>query len=347
MKDQHTDNISPESMKPGKDALPIQVEPLDIRFSVCKVSDYSDVDIEQPFVFTAITDEEKSLVCPVESVPDNTLIREDGWRAFRVCGVLDFSLIGILARIAGILAERGISIFAVSTYNTDYILTKEENFDKALNALREERIAVLPERAYRTLKEEVYPFNQADPYGRGAAGWDEEPDRSYMTELYAAPDLPERLIDDDTFMNILYAPPEPDMDFVNDPPDVQKDEPDVPGSEPDMQKDEPDVSPEKAEDRKAVYCMHCGRKIPENSRFCIYCGRKQKIAIDPEDTILFCSNCLSQISPLSIFCPYCGTRTSRVREREQENIMNVLYGAPPLTKKKGLSSKIGDLLKRK
>ena len=73
----------------------------------------------------------------MEFVPDNTVIREDGWRAFRVCGTLDFSLIGILARIAGILADNGISIFAISTYNTDYILTKEEGFDKALSVLRE------------------------------------------------------------------------------------------------------------------------------------------------------------------------------------------------------------------
>ena len=118
-------------------AFRAQLEPLDIRFSVCKVSDYSGVDLERPFVFTASTDEEKSLVCPVECVPDNTVIREDGWRAFRVCGTLDFSLIGILARIAGILADNGSSIVAISTYNTDYILTKEESFDKALSVLRE------------------------------------------------------------------------------------------------------------------------------------------------------------------------------------------------------------------
>ena len=62
--------------------------------------------------------------------------REDGWRAFRICGVLDFSLIGILAGITQILADRKIGLFAISTYNTDYVLTKEENFESAVLALK-------------------------------------------------------------------------------------------------------------------------------------------------------------------------------------------------------------------
>ena len=60
----------------------------------------------------------------------------DGWKAFRIQGVLDFSLIGILAKIAIVLADNGISIFAVSTYNTDYVLIKKENYQKALDILQ-------------------------------------------------------------------------------------------------------------------------------------------------------------------------------------------------------------------
>ena len=111
------------------------MEPLEIPFSVCKVTDYTGIDMDQPFVFSGRTDQEKSLVCPTAIVPDNTLARDDGWRAFRICGELDFSLIGILAKISKILAENAIGIFAISTYNTDYILTKEKNFDKALQVL--------------------------------------------------------------------------------------------------------------------------------------------------------------------------------------------------------------------
>ena len=105
-------------------------------FSVCIVSDYSQIDITEPFVFTGSTDEEKSLVCPTTLVPRNTTEREDGWRAFRVEGILDFSLIGILSKISSILAENGIGIFVISTFNTDYILTKSENTDHAIEVLK-------------------------------------------------------------------------------------------------------------------------------------------------------------------------------------------------------------------
>lgn len=106
-------------------------------FSVCRVEDYSAVDLDVPFCFTGCSDEEKSLVCPTENVPENTLSRDDGWRGFRICGTLDFSLVGILAKLSAALAENGIGIFAVSTYNTDYIFTKSENFTRALDVLAE------------------------------------------------------------------------------------------------------------------------------------------------------------------------------------------------------------------
>lgn len=115
----------------------ISLEPLPAAFSVCKVEDYSGIDLDRPFVFTGRTDEENSLVCPTDIVPENTVEREDGWRAFRICGVLDFSLIGILAGITQILADRKIGLFAISTYNTDYVLMKEENFESAVLALKE------------------------------------------------------------------------------------------------------------------------------------------------------------------------------------------------------------------
>ena len=93
--------------------------------------------MDKEYVFMGRTDEEKSLVCITDDVPANVTERDDGWKAFRIQGILDFSLIGILSRIAGILAENEIGIFAVSTFNTDYILTKKENYDKALEALKQ------------------------------------------------------------------------------------------------------------------------------------------------------------------------------------------------------------------
>ena len=114
----------------------IHLRPLDVVFSVCKVNDYSGIDFTRPFCFIGSTDEEKSLVCPEEMVPENTVERDDGWRGFRIIGQLDFSLIGILARISKVLAANEIGIFAISTYNTDYVLTKEKDFRKALDTLK-------------------------------------------------------------------------------------------------------------------------------------------------------------------------------------------------------------------
>ena len=75
------------------------------------------------------------MVCLTDDVPANVIERDNGWSAFRIQGVLDFSLIGILSKISGILAENDIGLFAISTYNTDYILVKEENRNGAVKAL--------------------------------------------------------------------------------------------------------------------------------------------------------------------------------------------------------------------
>ena len=114
------------------------INPLPYQFTVCKLESAGDLPRDKEFCFTAKTDEEISLLCKSSDIPDNTLIRDDGWKGFRIEGVLDFSLIGILSKISAILAENKIGIFAVSTYNTDFIFVKEENFDKALSALEKE-----------------------------------------------------------------------------------------------------------------------------------------------------------------------------------------------------------------
>ena len=113
----------------------MELKVIDKEFSVCKVSDFSEIDTGQPYIFTGSTDEERSFVCPTELVPGNTIERNDGWRAFRIEGVLDFSLIGILSKISTCLAENGIGIFAISTFNTDYVLTKDNDFSKAIEVL--------------------------------------------------------------------------------------------------------------------------------------------------------------------------------------------------------------------
>lgn len=115
--------------------LDLEIEQINFNFTVCKIKDVLQVNLNNDFVFLSRTDEEISLVCLTEDAPDNTLEREDGWRAFRIKGVLDFSLIGILARISSALAAQNIGIFAVSTFNTDYIFVKAINYKRAIAAL--------------------------------------------------------------------------------------------------------------------------------------------------------------------------------------------------------------------
>ena len=103
--------------------------------TVCKVDGLEGFSMSGLY-FIGSTDAELSLVCETDRTPADTLAREDGWRAFRVVGTLDFSLTGILSRIATVLADEKIGIFAVSTYDTDYILVKRENLDRAAEALK-------------------------------------------------------------------------------------------------------------------------------------------------------------------------------------------------------------------
>lgn len=113
----------------------MEIKKIDYNFSICKVEDYSGFNLGSEYFFLGRTDDENSLVCITENVPDNVTECDDGWRAFRIQGVLDFSLIGILSQISALLAENEIGIFVVSTYNTDYILTKKENYQRALAVL--------------------------------------------------------------------------------------------------------------------------------------------------------------------------------------------------------------------
>ena len=95
----------------------MKLKKLEHKLTVCKVADINDVDTGKDFYFIGKTDEEISLVCKTDDTPQKTTERDDGWRGFRIQGVLDFSLI------------------AISTFNTDYILVKAENFEKALKVL--------------------------------------------------------------------------------------------------------------------------------------------------------------------------------------------------------------------
>jgi hypothetical protein len=87
-----------------------------------------------PFVSITRTEAELSVVCPEGAVPADACA-ERGWRCLRVAGPLGFGMTGILASLAGPLASSGVSIFVVSTYDTDYLLLQDRDLDRATDAL--------------------------------------------------------------------------------------------------------------------------------------------------------------------------------------------------------------------
>lgn len=115
----------------------MEIKKINENFSICKINDISKVDFNDEYCFIGKTDEEISLVCSTKKVPSEIVERDDNWKAFRIQGILDFSLIGILSKISTLLAEKKIGIFAISTFNTDYILVKEENYENSLKVLSE------------------------------------------------------------------------------------------------------------------------------------------------------------------------------------------------------------------
>ena len=116
---------------------------LDSTFSVIKFPPFETIPLWalNCHVFSITrTDEELSVVCSSECLPINEQIKEveNDWKCIKVEGVLDFSLTGILSSLANSLAENKISIFAISTFNTDYLLVKGHSIEKAKVVLENE-----------------------------------------------------------------------------------------------------------------------------------------------------------------------------------------------------------------
>lgn len=110
------------------------------RYGICRLDNDDFIPEwakEGDFLSITKTPEELSIVCSQSSIPGNIKSERD-WRILKVEGPLDFSLVGILAPISTILAQSGISIFAISTFDTDYILMKDSNVDKAIESLSKE-----------------------------------------------------------------------------------------------------------------------------------------------------------------------------------------------------------------
>ena len=114
-------------------------------FAICQLKESAPVpDWARAGDFFSITrtNDELSIVCLQTNVPEGTT-GDKGWRCLKVQGPFDFSAVGIVASLAEPLARAGISIFVVSTYNTDYLLVKEGNLEKAVAVLSEQGHTVL------------------------------------------------------------------------------------------------------------------------------------------------------------------------------------------------------------
>jgi hypothetical protein len=106
-------------------------------FAICQLAAAAAVPewaTTGPFVSITRTDDELSIVCTERSVPEGTKC-ERGWRCLRVAGKMEFSVTGVLASLVSPLAEAGISVFAIATFDTDYLLVKELDLPNALAAL--------------------------------------------------------------------------------------------------------------------------------------------------------------------------------------------------------------------
>ncbi len=125
----------------------LDLQLLKSRFSVCRLAPDAAIPVwatgTGELVSVTRTPDELSVVCPETAVPKDTRC-EHGWRGFKVAGPLAFSLTGVLVSVAKPLADAGVGIFAVSTYDTDYILVKEENLENAICILSAAGHAVLP-----------------------------------------------------------------------------------------------------------------------------------------------------------------------------------------------------------
>lgn len=108
------------------------------RFAVCRLAPDDPVPtwaMKANFFSITRTQDELSVVCPEDVLPVEVR-SEKGWRCLRVAGTIDFTAIGVLASLVSPLAENGISVFAISTFDTDYLVVKEKDWPATLTSLK-------------------------------------------------------------------------------------------------------------------------------------------------------------------------------------------------------------------
>ncbi len=107
------------------------------KYAVCRLDPRAPIPawiLLGPFASITRTEDELSIVSPESNVPEGVQA-ERAWRRLKIEGPLDFTLAGVLASLAAPLADAGTSIFVVSTYDTDYLLVKQDMVTRALKLL--------------------------------------------------------------------------------------------------------------------------------------------------------------------------------------------------------------------
>lgn len=110
------------------------IEVLSGRYAVCKPKQTMQIPLDAQFFSLTVTDNEISLVCEESQMPQDCEAQK-GYSAMRIAEVLDFSLTGVISKISGILAKARVSIFVVSTFDTDYILVKHTDLKRSVESL--------------------------------------------------------------------------------------------------------------------------------------------------------------------------------------------------------------------
>lgn len=115
------------------------------KYGVCRLNKDEDIlswALQGEFYSITKTEDELSVVCLQDNIIENIKCEKD-WRVLKIEGPLDFSLVGILSKISTLMANNSISIFAISTYDTDYILIKEKDINRAVKVLNNDNYEVI------------------------------------------------------------------------------------------------------------------------------------------------------------------------------------------------------------
>lgn len=112
--------------------------------SIATLFDVNDADLSQPNTFISVAKENITLICPLDNVPEHTILRDDNWKGFLIEDTVFTDNSGILATVAEILDQAGIPIVVTTDVNTDYIFLKEKHFTKALYALEQGGCTIVP-----------------------------------------------------------------------------------------------------------------------------------------------------------------------------------------------------------